>query len=191
LKADARALEADWKRDPSLSRRVVGWLLGDGELTPSRPGLLRYLGWSAMTRYLQPVRESFERWRDEDRWLRNYCPICGAPPAMAQLVGVDPARKRLLCCGRCRTRWRFSRTACPFCESDVQKLAVVAVEGEGGLRIDYCEACRGYLKTYAGEGDEKLLLADWTSLHLDFVARDRGLERRATSLYELEPLLRP
>ena len=51
--------------------------------------------------------------------------------------------------------------------------------------IDYCEACGGYLKTYDGEGNESVLLADWTSLHLDILARDRGLKRRAASLYDL------
>jgi hypothetical protein len=30
-----------------------------------------------------------------------------------------------------------------------------------------------------------VLLADWTSLHLDVVALDRGLKRLASSLYEL------
>ena len=71
--------------------------------------------------------------------------------------------------------------------ADSQRLAAVAVEGEAGLRIDYCESCRGYLKTYDGQGDEALLLADWTSLHLDLVAPDRGLKRLAASLYEFAP----
>jgi FdhE protein len=59
------------------------------------------------------------------------------------------------------------------------------VEGEGGLRIDYCESCHGYLKTYDGEGGESVLLADWTSIHLDVVAIDRGLKRLAGSVYEI------
>jgi FdhE protein len=108
---------------------------------------------------------------------------------MAQLVGVDPGRMRYLSCGCCGTRWRFRRTACPFCESNSQRLGVVAVEGEKPLRVDYCESCRGYLKTYDGQGDEALFLADWSSLHLDLVARDRGLKRLGTSLFELEPEL--
>jgi len=78
---------------------------------------------------------------------------------------------------------------CPFCQADTQRLSAVTVEGEWGLRIDYCEACRGYLKTYNGQGDEQVLLADWTSLDLDVVARDRGLKRLATSLYDFEPEL--
>jgi FdhE protein len=149
-------------------------------------GLFRVLLWAVLARRLRSVVAAFGHWRDEERWLRNYCPTCGEPPAMAQLVGKDPGRLRLLACGCCRTRWRYRRTGCPFCERpDDHRLGVVGVEGEGGLRIDYCEACAGYLKTYDGEGHEDVLLADWTSLHLDFVARDRGLKRMAASLYEV------
>ena len=104
---------------------------------------------------------------------------------MGQLVGKDPGRKRLLSCGRCGTRWQYKRTQCPFCEQDAQRSSVLTIEGEAGLRIDRCEACQGYLKTYDGQGDEELLLADWSSLHLDVLATDRGWKRLASSLYEL------
>ncbi len=105
---------------------------------------------------------------------------------MAQLVGTDLGRQRFLACGCCKTRWQYRRTRCPFCEDpDDHRLSVLAVEGEGGLRIDYCESCRGYLKTYEGEGSESVLLADWTSIHLDAVATDRGLKRLAGSVYEI------
>jgi FdhE protein len=184
--AETRALDADLRRAPMGSRRIADFLLGDEALTPPFPGSLRYVAWTAMARFLRPVVNAFDGWRDEDRWLRRYCPTCGSLPAMAQLVGKDPGRKRLLSCGCCGTRWQFKRTACPFCDGqDEHRLAVVAVEGEGGLRIDYCEACGGYLKTYDGEGSESVLLADWTSIHLDVIARDRGLTRRAASLYDL------
>ena len=33
----------------------------------------------------------------------------------------------------------------------------------------------------------RLLLSDWSSLHLDLIAHDRGLKRLAASLYEFEP----
>jgi len=188
LAAQVSALRADLRGAGDSPRRIVDWLLGDEDaLTPSAPGVLRYLGWTLLARHLAPVVAAFAAWRDEERWLRRYCPTCGSLPAMAQLVGADPGRRRLLACGCCGTRWQYARTACPFCEADSQRLASVAVEGEGGLRIDFCESCRGYLKTYDGQGNEALLLADWTSLHLDLVAADRGLERRAASLYEFAP----
>jgi FdhE protein len=171
----------------SQCRELNGDLRRPGEsASPVHPALFRCLLWAALARQLEPVVTAFDLWRDEERWLRNYCPTCGAAPAMAQLVGRDAGRLRLLSCGCCRSRWRYRRTGCPFCErADDHRLAVLAVQGEDGLRVDYCERCRGYLKTYDGEGSECVLLADWTSLHLDLLARDRGLKRLAASLYQV------
>ena len=186
LAQDCRTLEAQLNGDSDSPRRALAWLLDNDAFTPTNPGLLRYLGWSVLARYLSPIVDAFSGWRDEERWFRSYCPTCGALAAMAQLVGTDPGRLRFLSCGCCRSRWRYRRTGCPFCQSQGDhRLAVVAVEGEAGLRIDYCEACSGYVKTYDGEGSESVLLADWTSLHLDIIARDRGLMRCAGSLYQL------
>ena len=78
--------------------------------------------------------------------------------------------------------------ACPFCGvADPDRLGIFEVEGEGegAVRIDYCAACDGYVKTYTGEGDEELFLADWPTLHLDLAARWRGLRRAGASLYGL------
>ena len=186
--AGLEVLDADLRRRPDSARLVADWLLGDETFAPPSPGLLRYLGWRAAARYLAPVVAAFAIWRAE-RWARPYCPTCGSLPAMAQMLGAENVRLRFLSCGLCGTRWKYARTACPFCGNDVQKLDSLAVEGEGGLRIDYCEKCRGYLKTYDGTGDEAVLLSDWTSLHLDFASRDRGLKRLAVSLYDLEPAL--
>lgn len=189
LAADVAALVADLRSEGDAANRVVAWLLGDETFAPASPGLLRHLGWTVLARSLSPVVEAFSGWRDDERWLRHYCPTCGSAPAMAQLVGADEGRKRLLSCGCCNTRWEFRRTKCPFCENDSQKLASVTVGGEPGLRIDYCPTCRGYLKTYDGQGEEALFLSDWTTLHLDLIAHDRGLKRLAPSLYALDPEL--
>jgi FdhE protein len=180
------ALDTELRREPQVSRRIAEFLLGNETLAPPHPGLLRYLAWTATARFLRPMVNAFDGWRDEERWLRRYCPTCGSLPTMAQLVGVDPGRRRLLSCGCCGTRWRYRRIGCPFCESaNNYRLSALAIEGEKYLRIDYCQSCRAYLKTYDGEGSETFFLADWTSLHLDVIARDRGLKRMANSLYEL------
>ena len=183
---EAALLDGALRRVPRAARRIPDWLLGEDDFAPPESGLLRYLGWKAMARYLAPVVAAFDARRNDELWLRRSCPTCGSPPAMAQLLGTDPGRKRLLVCGGCGTRWQFPRTKCPFCENDSQKLSVVTVEGEAGLRIDYCRPCGGYVKTYDGQGDEALLLSDWSSLHLDLVAHDRGLKRRAASLFALD-----
>jgi FdhE protein len=188
---ELRALDAELRRDSLTSRRITDFLLDEQALAPRSPGLLRYLGWTAMARFLRPIVSAYDGWRDEERWLRRYCPTCGSLPAMAQLTGAEPGRLRRLSCGRCGTRWQFKRTACPFCEADTQRLASVTLEGQSGLRIDHCGSCGGYLKTYDGQGDEALLLSDWSSLHLDLIAHDRGLKKRAASLYEFEPSRQP
>jgi FdhE protein len=185
--AEIRVLDTELRRVPQVSRRIADFLLGDETLTPPIPGLLRYVAWTATARFLRPVVNAFQLWRDEERWLRRYCPTCGSLPAMAQLVGVEAVRRRLLVCGCCGTLWQFKRTRCPFCESDSRRLASVSIQGEPSLRIDHCESCGGYLKTYDGQGNETLLLSDWSSLHLDLIAHDRGLKRLAASLYEFEP----
>jgi len=185
--ADVGVLGDELRRDLVTADRLAAWLTGDDPFSPSHPGLLRYLGWTGMAHYLAPVAKAFAAWRDEERWMRRYCPLCGSSPAMAQLIGKDPGRRRVLACGCCGTRWRFRRTECPFCENDSHRLASVAFDGEAGLRIDWCEACKGYIKTYDGEGNERVLLSDWSSLHLDVIALDRGLSRTAVSLYELPP----
>jgi FdhE protein len=187
LAAEARALHAELQREPHAPRRIVDFLLGDESAAPPFPGLLRYLGWTAMRRFLGPVVLAFDSRRDEEKWHRRYCPTCGSLPAMAQLVGEEPGRQRRLSCGCCGTRWQFKRTCCPFCETDSQRLETVIVEGESGLRIDHCASCGGYIKTYDGHGSEALLLSDWSSLHLDLLASDRGLTRLAASLYEFAP----
>jgi FdhE protein len=186
LAADIRSLSLELQSDPTAPREALSWLLNRESLAPGHPGLLYFVGWTALARHFRPLLAGFASWRDEERWLRGYCPFCGAAPAMAQLSGLDQGRLRRLSCGCCKTRWRYRRTGCPFCQNaDDHKLAAFDIEGEGGLRIDYCESCGGYLKTYNGEGGEALLLADWTSLHLDVIARDRDLKRMAASLYEM------
>jgi FdhE protein len=187
LAAETRALHAELQREPHAGRRIADFLVGDESAVPLFPGLARYLGWTAMRRFLGPVVLAFNNWRDEEKWRRRYCPTCGSLPAMAQLVGEEHGRQRFLSCGCCGTRWQFKRTCCPFCEGDSQRLESVIVEGESGLRIDHCASCGGYIKTYDGLGNESLLLSDWSSLHLDVLAADRGLKRLAASLYEFEP----
>jgi FdhE protein len=174
------------REEPDALRRAIAGLAGHGDCGLANPGLFRQLGWTVLARYLAPLVEAFEVWRDEECWFREYCPVCGAGPCMAQLVGTEPGRRRFLVCGCCRTRWRFQRMGCPFCEdANNHRITALGLEGERQMRIDYCDSCLGYLKTYDGEGSESVLLRDWTSFHLDVLARDRGLRRMADSLYEL------
>jgi FdhE protein len=167
---------------------AVAWLVGGGDekTAPVQAGLLRFLGWTALGRVLAPHSAAFAAWRDDAAWGRPACPSCGQLPVMAQLVDRDGGRGRDLVCGCCPTRWGFARMGCPYCgNTEATKLEVLELKGPSGLRLDVCGACRGYLKTYAGAGQEVLLLADWTTLVLDAMAGERGYVRRGVSLFDL------
>jgi len=186
LAFEVHALVAALQSDADFPCRAIAWLLKNDSFTPEQPGLLLFLGWTVMARYLEPLVAAFAQWRDEEHWLRRYCPMCGASPAMGLIVHGEPASLRFLSCGFCRTRWRYPRTRCAFCDSqDDQEISVLSIAGEDALRIAYCEACEGYLKTYSGKSSERFFLADWTSIHLDVIAQDRGLKRYAGSRYQL------
>jgi FdhE protein len=152
----------------------------------ANPGFARFLCWRALEAALRPWIASFTRWRGDDLWGRHYCPFCGSHATMAQIARTSKGRERLLSCGCCRSRWSYQRTRCPFCGNYNQdKMEILELDGEERFRIDVCRDCNGYLKTYTGEGEEEVLLADWSTLHLDILAGQEGLQRRADSLYEL------
>jgi FdhE protein len=174
-------------RSPERCERAVRWALEGGrpEGAPDQAGLVSILAWTALRRVLAPTLAAFSGWLG-DRWTRGACPGCGAQPAMAQLTGDGELRHRLLACGCCGTRWSWRRVGCPHCANDeAGRLGILDVDGEGApLRIDFCESCQGYVKTYAGAGDEAVLLADWTTLHLDAAAQARGLRRASAARYQ-------
>jgi FdhE protein len=91
LAEETRVLDAQLRSDLDAPRRVIAWLLGNDAFATAHPGLLRFLGWASLARYLRPLVEEFRGWRDEDRWLRCYCPTCGSSPSMSQLIGGPPA----------------------------------------------------------------------------------------------------
>jgi FdhE protein len=188
ISQDWREVCALLRQSPAERMRALDWVVTRAAPAPAvaNPGLLRLLGWTALRRWLAAVVAGFEQWPGRERWRHGYCPTCGALPVMAQLVPRENGRERLLCCGHCRTRWGFMRVGCPFCgNEDSARMDILEVEGED-LRLDTCQECRGYVKTYTGEGDEALFLGDWPTLHLDVLARQRGFIRRGESLYELD-----
>jgi FdhE protein len=105
------------------------------------------------------------------------CPICGAPPLIAELSGKDGARS--LRCGRCGGRWRFPRLACTSCGAE--NTGALHGEGDAGIRqADYCDHCHGYLKAVsvlAPLDYVALLETDLKTAGLDLAAIDRGYAR--------------
>ena len=135
--------------------------------------LAEFLAWKALRRMMRGATGS-----------GNECPTCGSLPAMATLVTTERGRERELCCGLCGTRWKYARIGCPYCGAS-DRLGVLEPDGDESFRVDVCRSCNSYLKTYVGEDRDPLALSDWSTLHLDTVCQERGLNRPGPSLYRL------
>lgn len=113
-------------------------------------------------------------------WRSGACPVCGAWAAMAEMRGLDRARR--LRCARCGGDWAFPALRCFSCdETDHAKLTTLVPEGQGeASRASACETCGGFLKELATlrawDADE-IVLADLSSLELDVAAIDAGFRR--------------
>lgn len=122
-------------------------------------------------------------------WPHGYCPVCGAWPVLAELLGIDRARR--LRCGRCACEWQVDWLHCPYCgESDHRQLGSLVLEGNPETRkIETCDSCLGYVKsvtTLQPAPPIELLLRDLETVELDLVAVDRGYVRPGGPGYPID-----
>ncbi len=115
--------------------------------------------------------------REGGAWDRPICPICGAPPLLAEQQGTEG--QRVLRCAVCGAGWRFARNRCPGCDTtEPGAQHFLAVEGrEEKYRVDLCDNCHGYVKSctaFAATAPELLAIDDIALLHLAEAARERG-----------------
>ena len=134
--------------------------------------LSRKTFWAAVDRL---IPDELKRWERED-WQKNYCPICGRRPVMAQLRKFNEGRARYLLCGGCLTLWNWRRVGCPYCgNEDLERIHILELDAK--IRLDVCDECRAYLKTYGEEDEEEIYLRDWTTLHADLLAEEQGFHK--------------
>lgn len=112
-------------------------------------------------------------------WTHGRCPVCGAPPLLAELRGDG---ERWLRCGRCASSWSFPRVGCPACGTrDHRMLGYLHLDGERDRRrADRCDGCRRYVKAVAVLGAmawDELLEADLATVDLDLIAVERDYRR--------------
>ncbi len=191
MKRQCQMMQDHVKADEALLSEYIEQVASGEEFTVADEdqvlhGVIVFLIWSALDYVLQPLKVQVKESQAEVKWHHEYCPVCGQLPAMAQLVKTKKGRERELVCGCCKTPWRYKRIECPFCKNDNQKtLNLIEMDGVTDFRIDTCDKCKGYLKTYTDEGDEQLLLSDWSTLHLDMIAKEKGFKRIGYQLYKI------
>lgn len=115
---------------------------------------------------------------DLDRWDRGYCPVCGAWPGLAELVG--PEKKRVLRCVRCAAAWTWAVLLCPYCGTDDHRRLGVLMEEGSTERVDTCDECHGYVKaiaSYSSSSPARLIAEDVATADLDVIATGAGYTR--------------
>jgi len=127
----------------------------------------------AWCRQLTPLTEGIP-------WYRGSCFICGADAALGELRGNT--QSKYLRCGQCGADWSFRRLQCMHCgNEDHASLGYLYPENQKEkLRVEVCEKCKGYLKVIASftlTPLEMLPVEDLATLHLDYIAQERGYTR--------------
>jgi FdhE protein len=112
------------------------------------------------------------------------CPACGAPPVSSLVVGWPGAENTRFCaCSLCSTLWHFVRVKCTLCGL-TQGITYRQVEaGDGLVRAETCDTCRGYVKVLHQHKDPALdpVADDVASLALDLLVRELGYKRGAVN----------
>jgi formate dehydrogenase accessory protein FdhE len=127
---------------------------------------------------------------ERSQWSGAACPVCGGPPQVSVIAEQSgefmAGSPRSLVCSRCATWWAFPRAVCPWCgEDDSRKLVAYTVEDLEPARLDACETCSSYVKSFdlrrPGGRDVAPQVDDVATLALDLWAQERGLHRSARS----------
>jgi formate dehydrogenase accessory protein FdhE len=125
-----------------------------------------------------------------DTWQGMSCPVCGAA-AQASVIAEESGEfmggsPRNLVCSRCATWWSFPRVACPACgQTDPRSIHGFRVSENPVVRVDCCETCHGYVKTFdlrqADARDVVPIVDDVATLSLDLWVQARGFQRASIS----------
>ncbi len=167
------------------SAHADAWLQG----TPPEPEISFWVGVAASP-VLELAAAAVEP-VSRQRWSKPLCPHCGGMPQVS-VIGEESGEflagsPRNLVCSRCASWWPWPRAVCPSCEEhDSRRTTTYHAAGQPGTRIDVCETCGGYIKTFdlrePGGKDVVPLVDDVATLSLDVWAQERGAHRGSPSL---------
>lgn len=108
------------------------------------------------------------------------CPLCSSKPQLAVLRPEGDGGKRHLACSLCLTEWEYRRIVCPVCdEVDPTKLPRYSVEDPMAVRIEACDTCKAYQKSFDMTVDGLLVpeVDDMATIALDLWAVEHGYHK--------------
>ena len=88
--------------------------------------------------------------------------------------------KRHLACSLCLTEWEFRRIICPVCEEvDPFKLPRYSAEDPIAVRVDACDTCKSYLKSFDMTVDGLMVpeVDEIATVPLDLWAAEHGYHK--------------
>lgn len=189
---EALQVWAEWTKKQSLDKQaeLIGLLLRQEddklmalmkvEQLPEQ--LVRTVLWQLVEALVPTRLKDYGFWQ-EAGWTKNYCPVCGRLPVLAHLRKEKEGRARFLVCDGCQTEWPFARVGCVYCgNEDLTQMHILEPEGQSAMRLDVCDKCQSYIKTYNEEGAENIYLQDWATIHLDLLAEEKGLHKKGSRL---------
>jgi FdhE protein len=116
------------------------------------------------------------------KWGKGHCPVCGSPPEMG-VITPDGAQRQLAC-SFCGHRWRYPRTACPFCSGASEDPAeFYYIEGQEAERGESCQTCKCYLPVFDIRQAVSFTpdVAVLGLLPLEILLQEKGFRRGAAS----------
>lgn len=108
------------------------------------------------------------------------CPLCSSQPQLAILRPEGDGGKRHLVCLFCAAEWEFRRVLCPVCgETDYAKLPRYLPEDPIAVRVEACDTCKFYLKSFDMTEDGLLVpeVDEVATIALDLWASQHGFRK--------------
>lgn len=147
------------------------------------PELFLFVANQAIRPFLTTFSRKYVPGLKLELWRRSYCPVCGQPSSLAQLVGEEGIRE--LICVHCQTHWEFHRLACPHCANEEPELlGCLTADKYPGFQIHFCRVCKRYVKTVDTRKSLQpaLDLDEFDTLILDVIAQQQGYQNEETAL---------
>ncbi len=144
------------------------------------PALLLTLAQNALKPALRMWSSLLAPLAKDVAWNNVTCFICGAPATLAELQENNQVKH--LRCGSCGADWQCRRLQCMHCgNEDHTTLRYLYAENQRErMHVEACDRCHGYLKvisSFTPAPAEMLPVEDLATLHMDYIARDRGYGR--------------